>query len=178
MLNSASIKLVNSSRFAQRFIRPRYDSYCFSNLPATIQFLLTGNGQSALPLDVFGDLPTQYDTVVLFFIDAFGWRFFEKYADKYELLKTFMAEGVVSKMTSQFPSTTAAHVTCIHTGLNVGQSGVYEWNYYEPLVNDIISPLTFSFAGEKFTRDTIKNSGIAPQLFPAPDLLPDLTSWH
>ncbi|GLV57195.1 phosphodiesterase [Dictyobacter sp. S3.2.2.5] len=165
MLNSASVKAVNSSRFAQRFIRPRYDSYCFSNLPATIQFLLTGEGQSALPLDVFGQLPTQYDTVVLFFIDAFGWRFFEKYADKYELLKTFMADGVVSKMTSQFPSTTAAHVTCIHTGLNVGQSGVYEWNYYEPLVNDIISPLTFSFAGDKLTRDTIKSSGIAPTAF-------------
>lgn len=165
MLNSVSLKAVNSSRFSQRFIRPRYDSYCFSNIPSTIQFLLTGNGQSALPLDVFGDLPTQYDTVVLFFIDAFGWRFFEKYANKYEFLKTIVDEGVVSKLTSQFPSTTAAHVTCIHTGLNVGQSGVYEWSYYEPLVNDIISPLTFSFAGDKFARDTIKHSGIAPTAF-------------
>lgn len=165
MLNSASLKAVNSSRFSQRFIRPRYDSYCFSNLPSTIEFLLTGNGHSTLPLDVFGNLPTKYDNVVFFFVDAFGWRFFEKYAEKYEVLKTFMEEGVVSKLTSQFPSTTAAHVTCIHTGLNVGQSGVYEWNYYEPLVNDIISPLTFSYSNDKNARDTVKHSGIAATAF-------------
>ena len=165
MLNTASVKAVNSSRFSQRFIRPCYDSYCFSNFPSTIQFLLTGNGQSALPLDVFGDLPTRYDNVVFFFIDAFGWRFFEKYAEKYEVLQTFMKEGVVSKLTSQFPSTTAAHVTCIHTGLNVGQSGVYEWNYYEPLVHDIISPLLFSYSADKYTRDTVKQSGITPTAF-------------
>jgi predicted AlkP superfamily pyrophosphatase or phosphodiesterase len=165
MLNTASVKAVNSSRFSQRFIRPRYDSYCFSNFPSTIQFLLTGNGESTLPLDVFGDLPTKYDNVVFFFIDAFGWRFFEKYAEKYEVLQAFMKEGVVSKLTSQFPSTTAAHVTCIHTGLNVGQSGVYEWNYYEPLVHDIISPLLFSYSADKYTRDTVKQSGIAPTAF-------------
>ncbi|GCF10690.1 alkaline phosphatase family protein [Dictyobacter arantiisoli] len=165
MLNSASLKAINQSRFSQRFIRPRYDSYCFANYPATIQFLLTGNGKSTLPLDVFGDLPTQYDTVIFFFIDAFGWRFFEKYAEKYEVLQTFLKQGVVSKLTSQFPSTTAAHVTCIHTGLDVGQSGIYEWNYYEPLVNDIISPLTFSYSGDKYTRDTVKQSGIPATAF-------------
>jgi predicted AlkP superfamily pyrophosphatase or phosphodiesterase len=144
MLNLASLKKVNGARFSQRFVRPCYDSYCFSNLPATIQLLLTGEGQTALPTDVFGDLPTRYDTVIFFFIDAFGWRFFERYAEKYDILKTFLQHGMVSKLTSQFPSTTAAHVTCIHTGLDVGQSGIYEWNYYEPLIDDIISPLMFS----------------------------------
>ncbi len=167
MLNAASLRAVNGAKFSQRFVRPCYDSYCFSNLPSTIEFLLTGTGSSALPGDVFGSLPTRYDKVVLFFIDAFGWRFFERYAQKYSFLKTIMSQGVVSKLTSQFPSTTAAHVTCIHTGLNVGQSGVYEWNYYEPLVDEIISPLPFSFAGDKFLRDTIKHMAISPtQFFP------------
>ena len=146
MLNTTSLNAVSNSKFSQRFVKPLYDSYCFSNIPQTIEFLLTGEGTSALPLDVFGSLPKKYDKVILFFVDAFGWRFFERYTDKYEFLKTMLSSGVVSKMTSQFPSTTAAHATCIHTGLNVGQSGVYEWQYYEPLVDDIIMPLLFSYA--------------------------------
>ena len=164
MLNSTSLNAVNNAKFSQRFVRPLYDSYCFSNLPRTIEFLLTGKGQSGLPPDVFGSLPVRYNKVILFFIDAFGWRFFAKYAEKYEFLKNVLKYGVVSKLTSQFPSTTAAHVTCIHTGLNVGQSGIYEWNYYEPLVDEVITPLLFSYAGDK-ERDSLKRSGIPKEAF-------------
>lgn len=163
MLNTASLRETNNSRFSHYFIRPRYDSYCFSNIPATIASLLTGNGTSALPASVFGNLPTRYDKVIFFFADAFGWRFFEPYAERHNFLKTILAQGVVSKMTAQFPSTTAAHATCIHTGLEVGQSGVYEWNYYEPLVDDIISPFLFSYAGD--ARDSLKQSLLPPEAF-------------
>lgn len=164
MLNATSLNVVNSSRFSQRFVKPLYQSYSFANLPGTISYLLTGVGQSALPLDVFGDLPTRYNKVVLLFIDAFGWRFFGQYAEKYPLLKTFLQQGAVSKLTSQFPSTTPAHVTCINTGLTVGQSGVYEWNYYEPLVDAVITPLRFSYAGDS-PPETLKSAGIAPEMF-------------
>jgi predicted AlkP superfamily pyrophosphatase or phosphodiesterase len=172
MLNTVSLNTVNSSKFSQQFVKPLYDSYCFSNIPQTIDFLLTGEGASALPLDVFGSLPTKYDKVILFFVDAFGWRFFERYADKAEFLKTVMKQGVVSKMTSQFPSTTAAHTTSIHTGLNVGQSGIYEWQYYEPLVDDIIMPLFFSYARDK-ERDTLKKTP-----FPAGAFYPQQTLYQ
>ena len=87
--------------------------------------------------------------MVLLFIDAFGWRFFERYADDYPLLRRILDEGYVTKLTSQFPSTTAAHVTTIHTGLPVDQSGVFEWFYYEPTIDALIAPLTFSFAGDR-----------------------------
>src|SRR5579859_613138 len=168
MFNAASLKAVHGARVSPYLVRPLYDSYCFASIPASIAYLLTGEGQLALPADVFAGLPTRFDRIVLFFIDAFGWRFFERYASKYSSLKTFARQGIVSKLTSQFPSTTAAHVTCIHTGLNVGQSGVYEWNYYEPLVDEIITPLMFSYSGDK-ERDTLKRAGIAPQAyFPAP----------
>ncbi|MFL5703143.1 MAG: phosphodiesterase, partial [Ktedonobacteraceae bacterium] len=106
MLNTTSLSAVQSSTFSQRFIQPLYASYCFANIPQTIMYLLTGQGTSALPLDVFGKLPTKYEKVILFFVDAFGWRFFERYAEKYAFLKTVLDAGVVSKMTSQFPSTT------------------------------------------------------------------------
>ncbi len=164
MLNSGSLNAVNGAKFSQRFVKPLYDSYCFAALPQTIEFMLTGEGDSTLPRDAFGNLPTRYNKVILFFVDAFGWRFFKQYAEKYPFLKTALRHGVVSKMTSQFPSTTAAHVTCMHTGLDVGQSGVYEWNYYEPLVDEVITPLLFAYAGDK-ERDTLKRAGIPTEAF-------------
>src|SRR5437763_10905991 len=164
MLNTTSLQAVSNSTFSERFVKPLYDSHCFSNIPQTIEFLLTGEGQSGLPLDVFGDLPTRYDRVILFFVDAFGWRFFERYAEKYEFLKIMLKYGVVSKITSQFPSTTAAHATCIHTGLDVGQSGIYEWQYYEPQVDNIIMPLLFAYARQG-ERDSLKQAALPPAAF-------------
>jgi hypothetical protein len=109
------------------FVRPSYDENCFTALPASIGPLLGAPGLAALP-DGFhpGRSPT-FRAAVLILLDGFGWRFFEKVADDYPLLRRFTAASGVAKLTSQFPSTTAAHITCLHTGLEVGQSGVYEW---------------------------------------------------
>ncbi len=164
MLNTNSLNAVNGAKYSQRFIKPLYDSYCFSALPQTVEFLLSGEGGNALPVDCFGSLPTKYDKVILLFVDGFGWRFFQQFAELYPFLKTVLRHGAVSQLTSQFPSTTAAHVTCMHTGLHVGQSGVYEWNYYEPMVDEVITPLLFAYAGEK-KRDTLKRSGITADAF-------------
>jgi hypothetical protein len=65
-------------------------------------------------------------------------------------------------------------VTTIHTGLPVGQNGVYEWQYYEPQLDAIIAPLLFSFAGTK-ERDTLKPTGMEPKkLFPNRTIYQDL----
>jgi len=71
----------------------------------------------------------------------------------------------VFKITAQFPSTTAAHVTTIHTGQPVGQSGVLEWQYYEPQFDAIIVPLLHSYAGTT-ERDTLPPSPPAESLYP------------
>ena len=149
MLNQASIDKVGKSGFSSSFCKPLYDSYCFSRIPATIEYLLTGKKLLTLPKDCLQVQDHPYDMVVLFFIDGFGWTFFEKYQDKYPFLFRFVKEGIVSKITSQFPSTTAAHVTTINSGEEVGQTGVYEWFYYEPIVDRMIAPLLFSYAGDK-----------------------------
>jgi predicted AlkP superfamily pyrophosphatase or phosphodiesterase len=146
MLNSAAFQAVAQAHFHHNFRRPLYDSYCFSKIPATIKNLL-GNPTSGLP-EGCTDGKT-YDRVILVFIDGFGWRFFDEYRDQYPFLKRFLDGGIASKITSQFPSTTAAHVSCLNTGLEVGQSGMYEWFYYEPKLDRIIAPLLFSYAGDK-----------------------------
>jgi predicted AlkP superfamily pyrophosphatase or phosphodiesterase len=49
----------------------------------------------------------------------------------------------------------------------VAQRGVFEWHYYEPLVDALIAPLLFSYAGPP-KRDTLQSTGIDPQqLYPA-----------
>jgi predicted AlkP superfamily pyrophosphatase or phosphodiesterase len=127
--------------------------------------MLTGQDFGGVPFPAESQLLEQYDTLILFFIDAFGWRFISEYID-HPFLRRISEHGLINKITSQFPSTTAAHVTTIHTGLPVGQSGVYEWFYYEPELDAMISPLLYSFAGDE-DRDTLKKTGIDPRcLFP------------
>lgn len=164
MINNNSIKDVNASNFSDSFRKPLYESYCFSNIPGTIENILTGDTNlNKLPTDTLEGIKENFDTVLLFFVDAFGWRFFEQYKDKYPTLQRFIKEGCVSKITSQFPSTTAAHVTTIHTTKRVDESGVFEWFYYEPLVDTTIAPLLFGYAGKE--AKGLLESGINPNNF-------------
>lgn len=140
------------------FIKPRYDRGGFAGLPDRIK-------------DAFSS--GSYDAVVLFLVDGLGWRFFERFQDA-PFLKRIAKHGRVEKLISQFPSTTAAHLTTIHTGLNVGQSGVYEWIYYEPQVDAMIAPLLFSYAG-LWERDLLKSTGVQPAvLYPRGVFYPEL----
>jgi hypothetical protein len=167
MINARSVQTVDAARFGAKFHKPLYDSYSFSRIPDTLHLLLTGeNTGRTMPLDVLPSTGKRYDKVILLLLDAFGWRFFERYADKYLFLKRFITDGVVSKMSAQFPSTTSAHMTTIHTAKHVGATGVFEWYYLEPSLNRIVSPLVFSFLGDK-ERNTIMNAGMQPaDLFP------------
>ena len=130
------------------FIKPRYDAGGFASIPDRIKTAFASG---------------HYDAVVLFLVDGFGWRFFERFQEA-PFLKRMAKTGQVEKLISQFPSTTAAHLTTIHTGWNVGQSGVHEWIYYEPLVDAIIAPLLFSYAG-LWERDLLRATGIEPAFF-------------
>lgn len=127
------------------FIKPRYDEGGFAEIPNRV-----------IKVFASGD----YDAVVLFLVDAFGWRFYERFQDA-AFIQRIAKHGAIEKLTSQFPSTTAAHVTTIHTGLPVGLSGVHEWFYYEPHVDAIIAPLLFSRAGTK-ERDQLKAEKVKP----------------
>ncbi|MBN8581628.1 MAG: alkaline phosphatase family protein [Anaerolineae bacterium] len=142
------------------FIKPRYDSGGFAGTPQRIQETFASK---------------EYDAVVLFFVDAFGWRFFERFQEA-PFIKRLGKHGKVEKLTSQFPSTTAAHVTTMHTGLNVGQSGVHEWYYYEPLVDRVIAPLLFSYAADGKGRDSLENKIKPEVLYPKGIFYPALSA--
>lgn len=174
MINAESLKAVDAAQFNPHFIRPIYDTYGFSQIPQTIRYCLTDSDKRGVPFGPRDDLYQKYDTVILLFVDAFGWRFFDQYRERSPFLRRIADEGLVCKLTSQFPSTTAAHVTTIHTGLPVGQSGVYEWFYYEPRLRALIAPLLFSFAGD-VKRNTLSRTNIDPaSLYPSQTLYQDM----
>jgi predicted AlkP superfamily pyrophosphatase or phosphodiesterase len=142
----------------EEFIKPRYDQGGFAGIPERIKrAFASGN----------------YDAVVLFLVDGFGWRFFERFQEA-PFLQRMAKHGRIEKLISQFPSTTAAHLTTIHTGWTVGQSGVHEWIYYEPQVDALIAPLLFSYAG-MWERDLLKAAGVQPSfLYPRGLFYPEL----
>jgi len=129
------------------FLKPRYDAGGFAGIPNHIKEAFASGS---------------YDAVVLFLVDGFGWRFFERFQDA-PFLKRIASGGTIQKLTSQFPSTTAAHLTTIHTGLPVGISGIYEWYIYEPALDRIIAPLLFSYAGTR-EREVLKAAKVDPSL--------------
>jgi predicted AlkP superfamily pyrophosphatase or phosphodiesterase len=179
MINATSREAVAAARWGERWVRPLYDTYGFAHLPRVIQSVLTDD--HTVPLPFGDDLRQPYDAVVLLFVDAFGWRFFERHAD-HPFLARIVRDGVVSQLTSQFPSTTTAHVTTIHTGMPVGEHGAYEWFFYEPQVDAVIAPLLFSYAGEK-GRDGLLARGVDPAtIFPRSNIYQhlaahDVRSW-
>jgi len=116
----------------------------FAELPALLEALMRG-----------------HDRVALVYFDAFAWRFAERHGD-HPLLR----DAEVERWASQFPSTTAVHTTTIHSGLPVGEHGIYEWNVYEPRLDRLITPLWHSFAGDG-ERGTLLRVGIrGADLFP------------
>jgi hypothetical protein len=113
----------------------------FADIPVTVERLLTGGERSRV-------------AVVL--LDAFGRRFRERHA-----AHPFLRRLPVTPVTSQFPPTTTAHVTTMHTGRPVGAHGLYEWNVYEPALDAIVTPLRFSYARDD-EPDTLRGSGLDP----------------
>lgn len=143
-------------------IYPQYGSRCFADLPHFVTSLLIDGETSPLTEVALAGRPRSYRHVVLLFIDAFGWHFFRHHQERLPFLSRFASEGSVTRLTAQFPSTTAAHVTTLFTGLPLAQHGVYEWHIYEPVLDALITPLLFSFAGDK-DPGTLRATGVSPQ---------------
>jgi hypothetical protein len=153
-------------------VPPEQGRRCFDQLPATIERLLTGATTGPWldePL-----LCERFERVVLIYLDAFGWTFLERQPN-HPLLGRARSDGLVAQLTSQFPSTTTAHVTTIHSGLPVAEHGLYEWHLLEPALNRVITPLLFSFAGDG-ERETLAGVLTPEDVYPAESLYPRLAA--
>src|SRR5437868_13128080 len=96
MRNNASVREVDASRFGEHFRRPLPHSYSFARLPRCLRWLLRGEGEPALPRDVFGGCEPPFDHVMLFFADAFGWRLVERALEASPFLRHAERAGTLS----------------------------------------------------------------------------------
>lgn len=149
------------------WVSPNHGGACFAALPGTFAQLLTGEHlRPPLPPELLAPLEARYDRVAFVYFDALN----RESADRHGEHPLFARAALNTKITSQFPSTTTVHMNTIHTGLPVGEHGLYEWFVYEPELDRLIAPLPFAFAGE--------NQGPLPSTFPAERLYPHATLYE
>lgn len=121
-------------------------------------------GFAELPGEVECLLVTgEAERVGVVLIDAFGWAFVERHLD-HPLLRRCAREGLLAPMAAQFPPTTTAHVTTMHSGLPVGEHGLYEWRVFEPSAGRTIIPLTSSWA-DGGPPDALRSAGVPPERY-------------
>ncbi len=120
----------------------------FAELPGEIERLLASG---------------EAERVGVVLIDAFGWAFVQRHLD-HPLLRRCAQDGLLAPMASQFPSTTTAHVTTMHSGLPVGKHGLYEWRVLEPSAGRTIIPLMSSWA-DAGPPDGLRAAGVEPERY-------------
>ena len=164
---------MNNQPIKNKFFFPS-DKYNLSKLPDSIIHVLTDeNSKNILPYTYF---KRSYDKVVLFLIDGLDKTHLQEFKESTDFLSNITEIGTDNFLTCQFPSTTASNVTTIHTGLSVAQHGIYEWFYYEPLADNIIAPVLFSYARDE-KRETLENKLNPEDIYPSKTVYQKLSKY-
>ena len=111
------------------WVAPDHGGACFAALPGTFAQMLIGESlRPPLPAALLAPLEARYERVVFVYFDALN----RESADRHAAHPLLARAALNATITSQFPSTTTVHMTTIHTGLPVGEHGLYEWFIYQP----------------------------------------------
>jgi len=139
-------------------VKPDYSRYCLSNLPSTIISLFGINQtRPTLPRDVLGGIDnSSVENVILLLCDGLGFKEWKRQSGK-GFFGSMAKKGRVRPITTVFPSTTAAALTTISTGLTPQEHGLPEWFVYMEELGEVIVTLPFSRVHDS-GRDTLKGT--------------------
>ncbi len=148
------------------FIYPFYEEYCFSNIPFTIlKFFGIKTERTMLPSKLSGER-TEFEgtgKLILLIIDGFGYDQWLHYHKQHEFLDKLTKRGVVSPITTVFPTTTANAITTINTGLTPQEHGLIEWYVYFREIDMIINTVHFKPLGSK-RQDELLEMDVNPKI--------------
>jgi hypothetical protein len=147
MIDPASVEAVEAARWRDDLTLPLTGTYCFDGIPETIAWLAGAAATPGLPAASLGPLAPPYERVVLVLADALGWHRLAAFADE-PFARRLLDDGHVLRLTTQFPSTTTAHVTTLCTGRPVGETGFYEWYQFHEAADGLVGPLLYARPGE------------------------------
>ncbi len=143
-------KLVGESKDSN-FTYPIYNGYSLVNLPNTIMEMFgikpVGRVLDRSITDKINKRGIRKVAVIL--IDGFGYDMFLKSCKYSEFFKKFVENGIVAPITSGFPSTTAASITTMNTGLTPQEHGLLEWLLYFKEIDKTINTLPFTSMEDK-----------------------------
>ena len=146
-------------------MKPDYTGYCLSNVPSTVMSLLGVDPERPkLPDDALGGVETAgVENVVLILCDGLGFAQFRRHGEG-SFFGGLTRKGSVRPMTTVFPSTTAAALTTVSTGLTPQEHGLPEWFVYMEEIGEVIVTLPFTRVGD-YGRDTLEPVLSAKALF-------------
>jgi predicted AlkP superfamily pyrophosphatase or phosphodiesterase len=158
----AEVQRYIEERTQKDVIYPCYESFCLARLPSVVLSLLGIPQPDHVLLqmvrEALGDGPCP-PKVILLLIDGFGWQHWLQYAERYDVFSRLTSRGTVAPMTTVFPSTTAAALTSVHTGLTPQEHGLPEWWVYFDEIERIVASLPFTALGEH-GRDRLLEAGV------------------
>lgn len=146
-------------------VRPDYNGYCLSNVPSTILSILGAKVTGpTLPRDALGELDTSgIENVILLLCDGFGYNEWKRQSGK-GFIGAVSKKGSLRSITTVFPSTTAAALTTVSTGLTPQEHGLPEWFVYMEELGEVIVTLPFTRVRDTWrggfwgSRDTLVGS--------------------
>ncbi|MBP1986916.1 alkaline phosphatase family protein [Halolamina salifodinae] len=129
------------------YVFPAYRDRSFADTPESALSLLSSEFPRNIPDDAFGDLiDGDIENVVLLVVDGFGLDQWMRLREELPLLDAFETDGIVTPLTSTYPSETAAAITTLHTGLLPAEHGLLGWHQYLDSIDESIQTLPFLLA--------------------------------
>ena len=131
------------------FIFPEYNGKNFINIINSIKHNFGINDGITLENKKIKKILLNKEKVVFILVDAFGWKFYKSVREDSKFFKEIRKRGIEEKITSQFPSTTTAHVTSVITGKDVSTHGFFEWFTYDSQINEVFTAFLFDYEGKE-----------------------------
>jgi len=136
-----------SRRIYGDFVRPSYEDYCLSSVPSTVLSCLgVDSGRPRVPTEHL-EIGAA-DKVVLFVADGLGYYDALHNSREGGFLRNAASRGSLIPLTTVFPSTTAAALTTLTTGLTPQEHCLPEWFVYMKEIEAVIATLPFSEVGQ------------------------------